>query len=860
MLRAAIIAISKYITIRYIYPLDRCSAAYLADLFVIPLPEIEEFMSVCLSLIHTPQTLSGLLDVKAAMRVLVREILMRHNHNAGYIRFVDRVLCTWFKILDVSPFSRLFKQKVTITAFPSFNLYIAAAEFKNDATPLYGRTCMMICKAVSTVLTSPNVSVRTKDDYLRAIRVCFEFMPDEIKYNQALSDKQVIGQGLVVLIDKALERYRNHKDTRDLGNRAKTIRRKLVNILILNKVIESHPHDGPGRGGKGGKTTVTTNVISLTETPDVPGKVVPGGDAAEPDEVRSFEVTARRPGRSSGISPEVTDEQLRRTYAFDDTLPPAMDIVARPPKIRLRIYDAVSLRANLFFFDSRFAGIHHLSMLLIVIQDAWESCLRKEKLIMVFHMFLMMTGTAPDEALSIGAHLDSEQVPDFTRRKLYITRMEGHYYLLREKIIRYKKPPVGSEKCRNPLDTIWIRLHDSLSPYLDVVWAERTCNGYFFSIVEPFLDTAFKINDANAFLKKRVNAGLALKLTVHRIASSFFPLFCSRYGLDEISASYISGQDLRLFKSQQHYLYVDACQVCRRYLNTMDIVLHALNKNMMLERNTIAELKSKKKYQAVPFLSITDEEICSAQTVRLFMMGGAGYGSGIVPTTEDLKLYLTSLRNKIEALGMGDIVKRHNLFTVYAYFCAEFNFALRPRNNLPYLMDRFCLYDYEVINDKLSCRYYEDRLLPVSERTRNLCVSLRNGFPIVKKHIGAMSNPALLAEKADRLFSFITKRGKLREFTLTRAKKVLMDSGVPFPFNWKSARHFVRSYFYENDVADQYGDAWLGHHHISREPLGFASSLPYGDLKDVGLKVVDGMFDEIGITNIDYLPEEAKIG
>jgi hypothetical protein len=808
----------------------------MADLFETTHAEMEEFISACLSLIHVPPSLATLLHAKSALKTLVSEILMKEHISTQCINFINYLLDIFFEMLE-TPNPKPFSKKIIITSSPAFALYATAAEFKDESTPLYRRSCLILRWAIEKVLAPHDVAKKTKDDYLLALRILFKFTPDQIRYHQSLQPVDVR-----TLIDEALSCYIKSDENYTMTTRAKIIKSKLYNLLLSNKAIVSHPHDGPPKNQLPG----TTTTISITETCDETGKVANYGDASESDEIKYSELMLK--------------EDLVDLYAHDNTLPTGPDIVPGPPRIRMTFYDTISLRANLFYFDSRFPGLHHLSLLLIVIQDRWEVSSRKEKLIMTFLLLLMMTGVSPEEALSSRTHPEAEAAPDFTKHKLLITRIDGHFYIIRDKIISYKRPPAGSENCRKPLDIIWVRLHDSLAPCLEEVWNDRRNIGCFFSTIEPFSGRAFTINTVNEFLKKNINARFALNLTAHKITSSFFPLFYGRYGLDAICACYVSGQDLRLFKSQLHYIYVDACKVCKEYLKATDEVLSSLRKNNDVARTKILEVKSTGMLSTAPFLLMEPEEGSRAHVAPPSIAGGVGYGSGIVPTAADLKLYIVKLGGIIEALKMEDIIIRHNLFTVYTYLCAQLNFALRPRNDLPFSEDIFCRHDYEVINDKMSCRFYEDRVLPGSAVLKALCQSRCSGFPDVQRYISEILNPSIVEEDPNLFFFFISARGKLKPFSLRRAKECLIKGGVPFPFNWKSPRHFVRTFLYENNIYNEFGDVWLGHHRISREPLGFASSLQYKKVKEIGLDIVNQMLKEIGFKHLSYLPDEEKNG
>jgi len=740
------------------------------------------------------------------------------------------MLRTWFEMLREPLNFDLYSENIVITNSPVFAFYVKAAGSKDIVAPLYKNFCFFFHRAIEKFLKRQNIAQTTNDDYIRACRVFFEF-----------ADNSVENKKLEILIPKALKNYVESNKTNDLTKRAKRYEQMLVRMLMSETIITPHPHSS--RGNSTGGLERTSG--KLTDTPDKPGRVAPGYIDTEQDELELWYF-------SEGLADDDIGEQVVSTFVYDDSYQSEVEVVPAPPRIRLRLYDTLSLRSNLFFFDSRYPSLHHLTFLFIVINDTWKVSAIREKTIMALLLLLMMTGTSPENALLMGTYVAGQgNKPKFDKHKLLLSRSGGRFYLIREKMVSYKKIPVGSENCRTPLELIWIRLPEFMSPYLEEIWAGRTETGHFFSMRPPYSNLPFKLNAVKDFLQEKVNAKYGLSLTPHKITSAFFPLFCSRYGLDEIAACYISGRDLRLFKSQLHYIHVDSCQLCRQYLKVAETVMAKLMMNAAMARKEISEVSMNEGHMS------TDEDNGQriSDDINALPQGGAGHGSGIIPDLEKLKLFISALQNKIITLSDREIILRHNLYTIHAYLCGQFNFALRPRNDLPFLHKTFGRFDYELINDKTSCRYYEDRLFPVSDCLKTQCQNLRSGFPRFKRHVGGMINSSLLGEDPEKFFIFLTKRGKIMDFTLVKARRILKEAGLPFPFNMKSPRHFVRTYIYEKGICNEFGDAWLGHSHISREPLAFASSLILQDMKHRSLGFINQMLADIGFAPVSYLPE-----
>ncbi len=214
-----------------------------------------------------------------------------------------------------------------------------------------------------------------------------------------------------------------------------------------------------------------------------------------------------------------------------------------------------------------------------------------------------------------------------------------------------------------------------------------------------------------------------MHLTAHTIASSFFPLFCSRYGFDEIMACYISGRHIRMFLSRLHYIHLNAQELEKEYL-----IVAAKVENKI--RQNISQLINMK---------VLPQSVESSTTVTTALRpippddSSQSYGSPFVPTREVLFAYTKALKHKIQSLGWDDIITRHNLFVSYVYLCMQFNFAYRSRITIPYSFDNFARYKHEVIADKLSAIYREERLLPGSDLLHDLACDIRNNFSEVTR-------------------------------------------------------------------------------------------------------------------------------
>ncbi len=236
------------------------------------------------------------------------------------------------------------------------------------------------------------------------------------------------------------------------------------------------------------------------------------------------------------------------------------------------------------------------------------------------------------------------------------------------------------------------------------------------------------------------------------------------------------------------------------------------------------------------------------------------YGSPFVPTREELKTYMQPLTDAIVRQPWKRIIMRHNLHICLCFLATQFNFAHRPRNSMEYPFDLFCAGNdeavkYEIINDKLSKIYREERILPVSRPLSVMTQNVREGFPEVKKYIHRKLNSSLLRYVPETFFFFIDKTGKPVPFSLERFLACLEEASLKYPYDLRMPRHYVRTYFFKKRVSHDLANLWLGHHHVAKEALGISSTVLYRDVVKIGLPIVEEMMKEIGLEPVRYLAD-----
>lgn len=227
-----------------------------------------------------------------------------------------------------------------------------------------------------------------------------------------------------------------------------------------------------------------------------------------------------------------------------------------------------------------------------------------------------------------------------------------------------------------------------------------------------------------------------------------------------------------------------------------------------------------------------------------------GYGSSIICSIETVRKFISAISDQISS--ETDLISRHNLFAVYTYLCAEFSFALRPRNRPNVHIDY--KNSVTIVQDKQSMKFYEQRILPLPHPLSSLLVQMRDGFKGLKFHIGKILYTQAILYKWDKHFFLINKKsGRKEDFMLTEMKKVLAEFGIPLAMPPNFPRHFVRNYLYRAGIANDLIDAWVGHQHFGREMMNItAGAMPQMALKEC-FDRIEVMLAELGFRELKYI-------
>jgi hypothetical protein len=582
----------------------------------------------------------------------------------------------------------------------------------------------------------------------------------------------------------------------------------------------------------------------LLETLDGDFKALDKNEYLIPDEIIIASDVISPEGEDGGCD----DENVFEDQYYNPDCNTGEKVLPIIPRLYPSWTDMLTLRYFRFFFDSRYPNLYHLSIVLAeteLLQVGQFERPAKVSAIKVLNLLLIFVGIAPELLMSLGVVDEAEEV-NFRRYPLILKKIANRYCILKPGPVTYASEHTDKDVYRHASGIIRIPLPGIVSDAIGDSLLNKDHPGYFFSSDERYTRTIINRDDVADFLEW-INGKYNMHLTAHKIASSFFPLFCSRYGFDEIMACYISGRHIRMFLSRLHYVHLNAQELEKEYLRVAAKVEESIRQNILQLIN----------------MKVLPQSFESSTTVTTGLPpippddSSQSYGSPFVPTKEVLFAYTNSLKHKIQSLGWDDITTRHNLFVSYVYLCMQFNFAYRSRIKIPYTFDNFARYEREVIADKLSALYREERLLPVSDVLHDLACDIRNNFSEVTVHMAEKSHRKIEILLEDLFFFFLSDNG-IEEFTLIKSRNYLSDAGLPYPFDKGMPRHYVRTYFYEKGICNDFADAWIGHHHTGREALGVSSALVYGEMSGPGRETITSMLSELGFTAIAYLPEDAN--
>ncbi len=796
--------------------------------------EIEDIINFALRFIDTPENIQGSLSSELCVRHLVSSCLSEANIPLPERTLVDLIINDWVGVLNNAPPEvkrRLCKKPdIESSAILRFHtdVYEDLSKFRTDV-PLYKAYSYFIHKQIRIVSHKSSVSRETLEAYIRAARYFFIYQPESNKR----TDHHVypIPENYIECFAVEYDRVKKGSRVKNMLSETAYGHKSKFKYLMEGRQLVPKGHGGGSRGFSFEEDII--DFVPVDGVPDVTDERNTGislkryflkGDTSD-DEGEGFEA-----------EPEI----VLYKEVIDETSKDLEDSInARPPSIRNSWQDLIHLRSFHFFWDSNFLNLFHYAVMYTTMREWFEKS-SYHKAIVSYLFMLIHTGIDYMKLLNL------EIVDDKVKSGIGLKKINDRYYILNPSFINIKRVEEG-EECLDSSDTVFVPMPSLINYLLDKMLIPDRRK--VFSYEKDGEHMTLSLVDVENFITKEINgkyAGYNLRITIPRISASFLPLYSHRYGLDPIICCIISGKDHhRLYKSQCHYIHVDQKLLEQQYLKTFELVNNAIQENISscVENGYIS---SKSQRKTITF----DEDGMPPDD-----LAEVGYGSTVICKNSYFGKMIKSLNDALSA--EQDLVKRHNLYSVYTYLCLQFSTGLRPRNNPDITWKDYNeLAGVIRISDKQSAIYHEERILPVSGILRTVLNRMRTGFKAFQTFIATDLNPEAIREEPCRVFFFVDDKGNFTDFTIKEMKKHLEGIGIIYSIPANVPRHYMRNYLYHAGVINDAADVFMGHQHAGRELLSPVSSTTIKEAQIICLHHIESMLEEIGFKDMLYIPTE----
>ena len=826
--------------------IDEKLIANAAAHFVLPRKQVEDFIVIVFTLIKAAKSLEGILICRNVLGILLDEMLTTSTLSTSDKLYATTVLDYYFNLLVEAPKERLYRAVPTVEKSPFFSYYVeVAAMIDKEPTSIkfFRSICLIFSDAIRRK-SGEKLENDTNISYGRAFRYFIKYKPDTDGFA-----KSYIVANLEDLILEAIWNYdkaKNGNESDELNDTADRYAEMLKNVLLAKKRSRAHPRSPSDNwDNEEGYNIIEKPTLELA---DGEAKILDKKDNWMPEK---FVMVGAGTPRSSLVlggmpdeEPEDDDEVVSGDFYYPPDVDPTDKTVPTPPHLKRNVEDRLHMEYYDSPFDSKYPSLYHHSIVLRSIQDDWTKTTIKRKAIMLHILLMTHTGIAPSQLFRmrfITGALDDKCLKEFP---VMLKKTGGIYYIFKPAPVSYKTEHPSGETFLPTIKIVRFPLSCEIAWYIDNSGLNTKMDGLFFSSKNPYTSTNIRLDDVSHFLDP-LNKKHGFNLTPSNISRSFFSMYHARYGLDAIKACYIAGKHYRQLSAQLHYVYLRSDELENEYRQISAIVESNIKRNI----SQLIALKKMPPYEqtsSIPSPDVNNGDLAENPT--------CGYGTPFVALTGKLISYVGALKEKITTLGWDEMIERHNLFMIYAYLCMQFSFAHRPRNQVSFEFDNFLEHNYVVINDKQSSLYREERILPATNTLLKIVKDVRNDFNRVRRHI-AVKKPAILQLRPQFFFFFISANGNQKEFSLEQLRSFLTDAALSYPFNMKTPRHYVRTYLYKNGFCNDLADAFVGHHHVTKEPIGTSSSLIYEEFVSHITPAINNMLGKIGLTPIPYMPD-----
>ena len=797
---------------------------------------IESIILFILQLVDTPTDLEGSILAEDSIIYLLREI---QNEGTGKFKgqfsIVDAVAAEWFAVLkDTSADTKKFYlQMPHYENAPLLTCHVESlktCKLSDGTYPLYATYAyefhkrLRFCHRYRLPKETWNACVRT-------IRYFFHFCSAAVKSKRNLRP-DTIPLSVANDFKSGYTRYRMEKRSSDsIGETADVYWERLRKIWHLEPIL-------PRTRFRKGYRRADENQDHLTPPGEPLDEHPPGFDASDyeiedDDDEGEWEGQHEGPSAAGWDFGHVSGQNQPTTTRKD------------PEVLDYKWHDQLHLRNHHFFWERKYLDLFHFSMLYLAMQKIRDrEPLGLHRCLVAYFYILIHTGMSSRQVL----FLRGPECSTIGANEARLLIREGRFYIEHPHTIRHQKgQPL--DLCKATSGKVYIPLPDRIVQLLkDLPEGTLQCDYVFshedknnrFKHLKPDSIFAF-LNDVNASFSRYTH-----KITLARIANSFQPLYHHRYGLDPIIACHISGRDRqKLYGSQMHYIHIDHDRLAREYLTAFNSVDFFIRENLdrCIEMKLLKPAETVRRNKREPLVIPKEDNF-------------DGYGSHLIPKGDYISNMINALKSAVSR--ENDMFRRHNLFSIYTYLGLQFCTASRPRNNPPLPWKRFNARSGTIlINDKLSARYREERLLPLPEIMRFLLSDMNRGFKTVEDHILRNHVFSDQSHKAANIFFFINALGRFEHFTLKEMREKLSEIGIDYGLPANMPRHFLRTYLFDANITCDLADTWMGHQHVGRETLGITSSVIYDDAVHVCMPHIDKMMQELGFSQVAYLPNHA---
>ncbi|MDA8422198.1 MAG: tyrosine-type recombinase/integrase [Nitrospiraceae bacterium] len=807
--------------------------------------EIGEIIAYFMSIVKVPKNLKGLAPAKPCIQYLLERAFkaLRDDHASSEWDAVDKikemfmgVFEAWYELVKTPKQGKklIWHYPPQIEESLLLSFHVAAYQsstLTNTIQPhLYYAFGFLFHHKLSEKISQTN-RLTTQMKYERTARFSFEYASEDKKLCQTFIDRDYDE----TFIKDWTSNYR--KKTRGVTSVSKNTVKHYSNTakkLLSDKGIIARPYKVRREPGEYQERL-------YQEPPD-------GSD----DEVKT---KGKRESRTIlGLDDDGPKTENSGNEPSLSHFPGFLDQSANPGGVLSKEEErkttwrnnTVTNRNYLFFWDNKTAGLFHFAFLYEAFDTGREKKDPEIDAVILYLLILMHTGIDPRELLDLVAYGTFD-----TPQTIMLQKIGDRCYILNPAIVKLERLPQEAS-CLKTSDHVYIPLPEAIALYIPespvdkrYIFSYRKKNKITrlsFDQIERFLGNLNSDYAVNNLVEEQYRHGL--RLTMKKIANAFFTVYSCYYGLDQFIACHISGKaHQELMGAQLHYVHIPHELLEREYLRIFAFVDFGI-------RKILYDCSS----QGLTRTVVLPPQEITTKPVKLDL---PGYGSSSIPSLSYVTRRIATLKKAIS--NEQNIVRRHNLYTVYLYLGIQFSTTLRPHDD-PQLFWR--QYNSRagiiVINDKDSGKYLEERILPLPKRIRRLLDNMYERRFTLFSYVRQNLCMSYQRGKTESIFFTIEDNGVYKDLTFDVIRRTFESLGLDYKVPTNMPRHFSSNYLYHRGISHDIADMWTGHQRSGREAFSIASSVRFQEAADLCLMTIDSLLDEIGFDEVRYMPRWLK--